>query len=176
MPDELALVVERRSPRTEWVLDHVLRWAGFRARLTDRRDAADLPHLAYGGDGPAGPRGVWIREDPGGRDWPDPQIGPRIEVDLVNAIGEILTDGVNADAGPDAHDEHDRLRYASSWAAGRWARWRPAGGPLDRDHRGLDRVRHGAAYAPSAGRMVGAPASASPTTSTSPIATHFCAR
>lgn len=125
MPDELALVVDRPSPRTTWVLDHILRGAGFRAVPAARADVGDRPHLAYGGPGPAGPRGAWIREAPDGPAWEallggqlDPAShGARIEHDLVHAIGELLTDAVNAGAGAEQLDEHDRLRHEASWAA-----------------------------------------------------------
>ena len=122
MPDELALVVDSPSPRALWVLDHVLRSAGYRASLVDRAEAADRPHLAYGGPGPAGPRGVWIADAPGEVAWPallDGGLAPashgqRIEHDLVHAIGELLTDAVHATIAE--RDDHGRLPHASSWS------------------------------------------------------------
>jgi hypothetical protein len=124
MPDELALVVDSPSPRVIWVLDHVLRSAGYRAVRTDRAAAADRPHLAYGGSGPAGPRGAWIAEVPGDVAWPPlldgsltPESnGPRIERDLVHAIGELLTDAVHDGTGPEDRDAHGRLRHEASWS------------------------------------------------------------
>ena len=122
MPDELALVVDTPSPRALWVLDHVLRSTGYRASIVDRAAAADRPHLAYGGPGPAGPRGVWIVEAPAAIDWPelldgglDPgSHGQRIEHDLVHAIGELLTDAVHATT--EERDDHGRLPHAASWS------------------------------------------------------------
>ena len=122
MPDELALVVDSPSPRALWVLDHVLRTAGYRATLVDRADAVDRPHLAYGGPGPAGPRGVWIASAPASVAWrplleggaTPASHGPRIEHDLVHAIGELLTDAVHADNAD--RDAHGRLPHESSWS------------------------------------------------------------
>jgi hypothetical protein len=124
MPDELALVVDAPSPRTMWVLDHVLRGSGYRAVRVAREDAAGLPHLAYGGPGPAGPLGVWIAEAPGPVAWAamlDGAVTPatngaRIEHDLVHAIGELLTDAVHARPGPDDLDEHGRLHHRAAWS------------------------------------------------------------
>ncbi len=125
MPHELALVVDEPAPRTLWVLDHVARSAGYRVRRARRDEVGDRPHLAYGGDGPAGERGVWIACQPGAVSWPalldgamSPESnGPRIEHDLVHAIGELLTDQVNAAATGDDLDEHGRLRHRAGWAA-----------------------------------------------------------
>ena len=125
MPEELALVVDRPDPLVSHVLEHVARAAGLRPVPMRGDEVGNRPHLAYGGDGPAGSRGVWIRHDPESPVAVEPVLdgtadptrhGPRIEWDLVRAIGALLTDEVNRDAGPDDCDDHGRLRYDASWA------------------------------------------------------------
>lgn len=133
MPDDLPIVAFGTDAFHDHVLDHVVRSAGFRPVRVAPGEAAGRPHLVYGGEPPQDDASIWIRRDPSPVAWDrilacwdaPPEATTRIDVDLIRAVAELLSDAVNRDATPADVDDHGRLRFEHSWAARTGSRGMP---------------------------------------------------
>jgi hypothetical protein len=124
MPEDLPVVMDDEHPLRSYVLEHAVRAAGYRPIRAKREDVVGRPHLLHTAAFPQHGRCAWVRRDDGPIDWArvrsavaSPPADLRFDVDLVRAVGALLTDEVNDDVPGAELDGHQRLPYAASWTA-----------------------------------------------------------
>lgn len=121
MPD-LRVALERPDPRDEAALAWIAEWLGLRLAIVD--PGAGAPVVYRGASPPDGTAGIVVPVRRDDRLWTD-LLGGQIAIDalpaslpfdVVSAIAAHLDDVENRDGR--GRDRHDRLEYASSFAAG----------------------------------------------------------